>query len=234
MPSIFDTVHDAGGRTALLYSELRLDVAARAWDATNGAVDPAVTDSSANNGVDDGTNKITTVSVSPDDNHVVAALRNLLTGNRPDLAFAQLSSLAKVGHKAGWMSPAYLTAVARVDALVGQILTAVKADPELADSTMVVVTADSAGSGTKRTAITDPANYTVPLIVWGPGITPGDLYSADSTLTDPGTARPSYVGAQPIRIGVIANLIASALGLPAVPGSEFDPTQDLRPWATAG
>ncbi len=67
---------------------------------------------------------------------------------------------------------------------------------------------------------TDPANYTVPFVVWGPGIAPADLYDLNPAYRDPGVGRPSYaVKRQPVRNGNLADLATSLLGLDPVPGS---------------
>ena len=64
--------------------------------------------------------------------------------------------------------------------------------------------------------------------VWGNGVGPGtDLYDLNPDYADPGRDRMSYDGVQPVRNGMVANLVLDLLGLPAVPGSEHDAAQDL-------
>ncbi len=72
-----------------------------------------------------------------------------------------------------------------------------------------------------------PENYTIPFVVWGPGITPGDLYALNPDYRDPGDGRPRYVGPQPVRNGCVANVVTDVLDLDPVPGSQFDVEHDL-------
>ena len=56
-----------------------------------------------------------------------------------------------------------------------------------------------------------------------------DLYALNAGVrSDPGTGRPTLDGAQPIRGHEAANLALDLLGLPAVPDSTFNRSQDLR------
>ena len=69
----------------------------------------------------------------------------------------------------------------------------------------------------------------MPFLVWGGDVPAGrDLYSLNPGRRDPGSTRPEYSGAQPIRNGDVANVVTAVLGLEAVPGSEFNRDQSLR------
>jgi hypothetical protein len=93
----------------------------------------------------------------------------------------------------------------------------------------VVLTADHgfATGKTDHSAKRDIENYRIPFIVWGAGVDRGDLYAMNPDYRDPGTARPSYAGKQPVRNGDVADLAATLLGLDAVSGSELDADQSL-------
>lgn len=104
-------------------------------------------------------------------------------------------------------------------------------DPALAETTAIILTSDHGGpiGETQHTVFDDDENYTVPSIVWGPGVGANkDLYTLNgSNRLDPGTGRPDEMGIQPIRAAEAGNLSAQLLGLPPIPGSRFNSGHDL-------
>ena len=52
-----------------------------------------------------------------------------------------------------------------------------------------------------------------------------DLYGLNPSLAYPGKDQVGYSGAQPLRVGDLANLITRTLGLPPIPGATHDPEQ---------
>ena len=143
--------------------------------------------------------------------------------------FLHLAGPDGAGHKYGWGSAAYVAAVKNADADIDRVVSAIVEDPELAEDVVVIVTADHGGVPGTMAHIdrTRSENYTIPFVVWGPGIARGDLYDLNPDYRDPGGGRPSYDGPQPVRNGDVANLVTDLLGLGAVPGSLFDTAQDL-------
>ena len=115
------------------------------------------------------------------------------------------------------------------DTQLDRILDAVAADPDLADRTVVIVTADHGGIGLFHSDQTLADNYTVPFFVWGAGVDVGsDLYGLNADRLDPGTTQPAYTApVQPIRTGEVANLVTDLLDLSPVPGSGFNLNQSL-------
>lgn len=134
-----------------------------------------------------------------------------------------------VGHGQGFMSAPYVAEVGATDALIGQILDAVAGDPELAASTVVVVTSDHGGLGMSHADATQAVNYTVPLFAWGAGVAAGaDLYALNPDRADPGTGRPDYTAPiQPIRNAEVGNLVAELLGFGPIPASRINLAQSL-------
>lgn len=93
---------------------------------------------------------------------IAAAARDFLSGGSLDFAFVYFGETDLVGHRAGWMSAAYLETVASADALIGQVLDSVS------DGTTAIVTSDHGGH--ERTHGSDrPEDVTIPLIIRGPG-----------------------------------------------------------------
>jgi predicted AlkP superfamily pyrophosphatase or phosphodiesterase len=111
------------------------------------------------------------------DDEVSAQAIRWLTQNRPDFAFVYHGTTDEVGHDHGWMSTEYLAQVARVDGLVGNLVTALSPEDHL------LVQADHGGHdrnhGTE--AIED---MTIPWMVAGPSIKPGFEITEPVSLLD--------------------------------------------------
>ena len=221
--SVFDVVHDHGGRTALFATKTKFALYQRTWN-TNGGPDRV--------GADDGKEKIDRFVVDTDDAGLVAKLNTYLEGEPGEFVFLHVALPDEIGHKDGFMSDRYLAGVRTTDDLVGTVLDTISARPALRRDTVVLLTADHGGDGESHSDQSKIANYQIPFIAWGPGVPAGrDLYSFNDDRRSPGTARTTYEGPQPIRNGEIANLATDILGLPKVPGSEFDADQDLEIFA---
>ena len=197
--SVFDTVHAAGGSTALFATEDKFALFARSWPDSIDRFASAQDD---------------------DDAAMTAAVEDLVTQRRA-LTFLHLGQVDEIGHAAGWLSAKQQRAVTRVDTLLGTLVAAVDADPDLARHLVLVVTADHGGVGRGHGDADDARDYAVPFFVRGPGVEAGtDLYDLSPRLTDPGTAQPAYDAASPpLRNGCVANVVARLLRLPPVAGS---------------
>jgi Sulfatase len=113
--------------------------------------------------------------------------------------------------------------VQRTDQLLGRIVKTVADRPALRSSTLVLLTADHGGRGAAHYNPSNPQDYRIPFMAWGPGVTAGrNLYDLSPGIESPGDSRTSYDGKQPIRNADLANVATDALDLPRVPGSEFD------------
>ena len=220
--SIFDVVHDHGRSTALYASKLKFQFYVRSWNA-NGALDRV--------GPDNGAAKIDRVALKRDDDEAAEALVDALRTNPATFSFLHVARPDEVGHEHDWMEYHYLRAVEKTDRLVGTVLDTIAEDPELRGSTVVLLTADHGGRLDREghSDVTDPENYRVPFLAWGAGIPAGeDLYTLnEEAYRYPGTGRPGYDGAQPIRNGDLANLVGDALDLPGTPASQLNAGQRL-------
>lgn len=217
--SVFDVVHDRGGSTALFASKTKFALYQRTWNA-HGTADRV--------GADNGRAKIDRFTVDIDNDRLIAELNAYLRAAPGEFVFLHIALPDETGHDHGFMGTRYLAAVQETDRLLGSVLDTIAADPRLRPDTLVLVTADHGGQGGSHSDPSRLANYRVPFFAWGPGVAAGgDLYDLNPERENPGEARSSYAGRQPIRNGDLANLATGVLGLPKVPGSQFDADQDL-------
>jgi Type I phosphodiesterase / nucleotide pyrophosphatase len=219
--SLFDVVHDRGGRTALYASKDKFALFDRSWDADHGAPDRV--------GRDHGTDKIDSfVHATPE--RLSVRVTRQLRRSPVEASFVHLASPDRAGHASGWMSPEYLAAVERTDRRIGAILDTVRSTRYLRRHVVVVVTADHGGAPGARehTDATDPRNFTVPFFVWGVGVERGaDLYALNPERVEPLAGRPGYDSEPPIRNTDLASLVTTLLGHRAVPGGLLPGTQPL-------
>ena len=162
--SVFDVVQAAGGSTAMLTTKTKFALFQRSWaDSLDRAV------------------------IDEDNARLVGRLVDDLRSQPARFTFVHLSAPDVAGHDAGFMGPAYLDAVRRVDGLLGQIRTAMADSPgsgAVATSCSPQTTADVAGAGTptrpRSTTTGSRSSWTVPA---SPGPT--------STPSTPTTATPA-------------------------------------------
>lgn len=203
--SVYTVVHADGGTTAFFGTKPKFSIFERSWDA--------------------GIDRI--VLHDEQDLRVVKAVRADLLAQDRAFTFLHLGVADRTGHERGFMSPAYLDAVRRVDALVGKLLAAIDNHDELGDL-VIVLTADHGGVGPSHSQAAELGDMRVPFVAWGPGVEHGDLYAMNPSYENPGRTRPDLAGRQPVRNGDLANLVTDLLGLGPVPGSRFNATQQLR------
>ena len=90
---------------------------------------------------------------------------------KPTFLFVHFDDVDHAGHTFGWKSPEYFQAVAQVDGLIGDILTALK-EAGIRDKTVVLMTADHGGKGKSHGGPT-MEELQIPWIIAGPGIRRG-------------------------------------------------------------
>ncbi len=99
---------------------------------------------------------------------------------KPDFLFIHFDHVDHAGHHDGHGTPAYYAAVGVADKLIGMVLDAVK-EANLADQTIVLVTADHGGVGTGHGHAT-MRELEIPWILYGPGVKRGhELKTAVNT-----------------------------------------------------
>ncbi|HVK78644.1 MAG TPA: alkaline phosphatase [Kofleriaceae bacterium] len=103
--------------------------------------------------------------------------------HRPDLLFVHFSDPDEYGHSHGWMSPEYRRAVRNSDRCLGTVLDAIERSG-LADSTLVIVTADHGGHGRHHSRGHDAVERQIPWIARGPGADEDSVLDAPMTTMD--------------------------------------------------
>lgn len=212
--SVFDIAHNFSLRTEMLTSDRLSAMVQSSWNAANGGSDPY--------GRDDGRNKIDRFRLHSNDGQTVPDLLRSLNRNPANLTVAELTRPARAGRRSGYTSDAYLNAVRRVDADLGQLRAKIAGDPRLASSTVLIVTGLHGGSGDSNSDPAKAGNYRVPMLITGHGVPAGtSLYAANPTLRNPRGARPGYGATPPAWVMTVPSVINQALGLPPVPGAQI-------------
>lgn len=91
--------------------------------------------------------------------------------HHPDFTFIHLDHVDDAGHSHGWKSPEYYQAVEVADNLIGQAIEGLK-QAKMWEGTLLLVTADHGGKGTKHGGFT-MEEIEIPWILVGPGVSPG-------------------------------------------------------------
>ena len=224
--SVFDVVHDRGGRTGLFATKTKLVVFDQSFSGSTGALDLV--------GSDNGRDKLDTYLYAKSSSSILDSFRDQASVQPYDYVLLHVAEPDFAGHDGGWGTDpvsAYGFAFRLADLVIMEILDFVESDPEYAGQTTVIVTTDHGGNGFGHSDPTVPATYTVPLMTWGVGVQAGsDLYDLNPTRVDPGPAfvtRSAAAVTPPIFNADSANLALALLGFPAVAGSTINANQDL-------
>jgi hypothetical protein len=100
--------------------------------------------------------------------NVIGPACQIIREHRPEVMLIHLPSVDNAGHAKGWASPEQMKAIADADVAIGLLLQALE-ETGLADSTLLIVTADHGGAG-KTHGPDDPRSRHIPWIAVGPGI----------------------------------------------------------------
>ena len=217
--SIFDVVHDAGGRTALYSGKVKFDFLDRSWDGVFGAVDTT--------GVDNGRDVDTYLRA--DDATTTNALEASLTGATGRLQHDPLPRSRPDRPRAG-LHVAGVPLRGHRDR---------RPDRGVADHDRQRPGARRAHRRPRdqrpRRSRHEPrrrdAAGQLPgaVLRLGVGVTPNSsLYALNPDRLDPGTGRPSYTAAvPPVRNGEVGNLAAELLGFGPIPDILLNSDQSL-------
>jgi arylsulfatase A-like enzyme len=110
----------------------------------------------------------------------VRDIEQYLAGQQPHLLFIHFGDTDRAGHGHGWMSARYGEAVQLVDSAIGRLLTIAEGRFGPHNFTLIV-TADHGGHDRDHGS-KDPRDMTIPWIVWGRGVKPGQLNQAVKTM----------------------------------------------------
>jgi len=174
------------------------------------------------------------VVTEKDDAKTFEAFMIELTNFDARCIFLHFSGVEAAGRASGWdvSSPEspYMKAVAQVDGYLGEILETVQKRRHLRGNVFLIVTSSHGGSPNPD-AFQVPANFTVPFLVWGPGVARGtDLYALNpDRRRDPEEFLVPYNrDQQPIRNAEAGNLALHLLDLSPIPSSIINGLQSLR------
>lgn len=228
VPSVFDVAHDNGFSTAMIAGKSKFSMYNRSYDGTHGW--------NHNTGSQGGDNKID-LFFTGTDTEVSEQLNSLLSVEAPSpFVFIHFANPDRTGHNEGFalnITSPYLESIRMVDRRLGQIISLVEENESLNGRTTLIITSDHGGVDTHHNDNERAENYTIPFIVWGPGVDRGaDLYALNTDRRiDPGTTRGDVSlgeGARPIYNGEVGNLALFLLGLNQIPGSTLGVETPLR------
>ena len=102
------------------------------------------------------------------------------------LMFVHFATPDAMGHVYGWLSPEYFSVVRRADEALGTILKDLD-DHGLRQETLIIITADHGGHDQTH-GLRLPEDMTIPWVISGPGIRPGQLSTPVQTTDTAATA----------------------------------------------
>lgn len=225
--SMFDVAHRHGVRTGLFFTKTKFSLWISSFNTGREPRDMAIFRAAMHEGM----------QAATDD--ALAALAEWEGG----LVFLHYAEPDLTGHEHGWdLSPEspFMEAVGAIDVELGRLLDAIESRGDRRGRCAVILTTDHGGGYPFKSHVAPHmwVNYIIPFLVWtGDGGEAFDLYALnadvrrDPSLTQPPEAEEGEEAArqaQPIRNGDAANLALQLLGLPPVPGSTINATQELR------
>ena len=105
------------------------------------------------------------------EDRTAAAAAEYLAEYKPLFTFVHLDHVDHAGHEHTWGSSEYVLAVEKADRLIGEVVLGLR-QGGIADQTVVLVTSDHGGQGTKHGG-DSPEETTIPWIIAGPDVQRG-------------------------------------------------------------
>lgn len=225
VPSIWDVVHDEGGRTGLFATKEKFAAFDRSWNEEYGRADLTSPDY--------GTDKIDRYVYKNLSTDLIDDFLTEATSTPLDLAFIHLADPDREGHATGWnpaMGSAYTQSIIHVDTQLGRILDFVETHPSWAGRTQLILTSDHGGTALNHADPLIYEHFRIPFLVWGSKAeADADLYVVNGDRRiDPGMDHIAQTAPEhPIHNAEAANLALRLMGLPAIPESSIGRTKPL-------
>ena len=142
------------------------------------------------------------------DHSLVAAAREVVEKEDPDLMVLQLLAADQLGHVRGVRNPEYLEQLAATDERVGDFLAFLSERGKLDDATVILMADHGQGRGIGGHGHLDWGESPVPFVMWGAAVVPGGVS---------GEPRSVLELAQTVSVLLGADSPAASRGRPLVP-----------------
>lgn len=173
VPGLFEALHGAGKRCAMVYG----------WELLRDVARPLSLEYAHFQRLD-------FANLAASDEPLVDVAVALIAGGAFDFIFVYIGAPDEIGHAHGWMSAAYLQQVVIADGQVGRLLAAMRAEDTL------LVEADHGGHD--RTHGTDaPEDMLIPWLLWGRGVRASVPIAAPVSLLDTAPTVAALLGVPP-------------------------------------
>ena len=150
------------------------------------------------------------------DHSLVAAAREVVEREDPDLLVLQLLAADQLGHVRGTRNPEYLDQLAETDRHIGDFLAWLGERGKLEDATVIVMADHGQGRGIGGHGHLDWGETPVPFVVWGQGAVPGAISARPRSVLELAATVSALLGVEPP---------AAARGRPLVPALDPDVEQ---------
>jgi Glycosyl transferase family 2/Sulfatase len=131
------------------------------------------------------------------DHSLVAAAREVVDREDPDLLVLQLLAADQLGHVRGARNPEYLAQIEETDRCVGDFLAWLGERGKLDGATVILMADHGQGRGIGGHGHHDWGESPVPFVVWGAGATPGALSDQPRSVLELARTLSGLLGVEP-------------------------------------
>jgi predicted AlkP superfamily pyrophosphatase or phosphodiesterase len=142
----------------------------------------------------------TLVQHQVDAEKTIDAAAAFIRDRHPALTMVHLDLVDHAGHESGWLTPEYVAAVEKADALVARLLAAID-DASMRPTTIVMISADHGGVGTRHGGLTK-AEIEIPWIISGRGVKRGHTIATPVSTVDTAPTIVFALGIEPPSVWV--------------------------------